>query len=126
MLLTGLTSKTNTYAQFLTVLLLFVFVLLITWGTTRWIARIQKGQMAGGNNLEIIESARVAPDKYVEIVRAGDKYLVLGVGKGEVHMLTELTKDELNLEDNSLKNVSFSAVFDKIKQNKNEKNEENM
>ena len=38
-MLLAITSRTDSYLQFLTVLLLFVFVLVITYFTTRWIAR---------------------------------------------------------------------------------------
>jgi len=126
MLLSQTSLRTSSYAQFLTVLLLFIFVLGITYFTTRWIAKIQRGQMAGGDNIEIIETAKVAADKYIEIVRTGDKYLVLGVGKSEVHVLTELTKDELVFKDASKQTLDFSAVLDRVKKINKSNNEENM
>ena len=127
MLLTGLSSKTDTYVQFLTILLLFIFVLLITWWTTKWIAKIQKGQMANGTNLEIIETTKISPDKYIQLVRTGEKYIVIAVGKSEVHMLTELNPDEVIIEDNNDNTMDFKTIFDKVKNfNKNSNNEENM
>ena len=80
--------------QLVTVLLLFVFVLFITGWTTKYIGNYQK--MQGINrNLELIEAIRLSNNKYLQIVRAGEKYLVIAVGKDEVHMLTELSKDEV-------------------------------
>lgn len=80
--------------QLVTVLLLFVFVLFITGWTTKYIGNYQK--MQGMNrNLELIEAIRLSNNKYLQIVRAGEKYLVIAVGKDEVHMLTELSKDEV-------------------------------
>ena len=79
-MLLSVTTKVDGYLQFMTVLILFVFVLAITYLVTRWIANYQKGR-AGLGNLEIIETCRVAPNKYIQIVRAGEKYLVIGVGK---------------------------------------------
>lgn len=103
--------------QFMTVLLLFIFVLLITWGTTRWIAKIQKAQgISKGRNLELIETISLGNGKYAQILRAGEKYVLMAIGKDEVHMLTELNADELNLEDD-VANTSydFASVFDRVK-----------
>lgn len=122
MLLSNL--KSDSILQLLTVILLFVFVLLITWFTTRWIARIQKGQMAPGNNIEVIETARIATDKYIQIVRTGDKYLVIGVGKGEVNFLTELNPDEIQFrEESTTPSINFSSVFERVKNLKKSKDD---
>lgn len=114
MLLTGM-SATDSYLQFITVLVLFVFVLGITYVTTRWIANYQKGKAAGGN-LEVIETMRITNNKYVQIVRAGNKYLAIAVGKDEIHMLSELSEDELifmNSEAGS--SMDFRSILDKFK-----------
>lgn len=114
MLLTGM-SVTDSYLQFITVLVLFVFVLGITYVTTRWIANYQKGKNAGGN-LEVIETMRITNNKYVQIVRAGNKYLVIAVGKDEIHMLAELPEEELIFTDtNADSNMDFGSILDKFK-----------
>ena len=59
-MLLAITSRTDSYLQFLTVLLLFVFVLVITYFTTRWIARYQKVK-SNADNLEVIEPAELLP-----------------------------------------------------------------
>lgn len=127
MLLSESGLRASSIAQFLTVLLLFIFVLVITYLTTRWIARLQRGQMVGGDNIEILETAKISVDKYIELVRVGDKYLALGVGKNEVSVLAELNEDSLKLEDKDDASLSFLSVLDKVKTfNKSNKNEENM
>ena len=50
-------------------------------------------------NLEVIETCRITSNKYLQIVRAGTKYLLIAIGKDEVHMLTELSEEELMLTD---------------------------
>lgn len=118
MLLTsvGLVNRTNTILQFITVLLIFAFVIIITWFTTRWIAKIQSEQaVSASGNIEVVETRKIAPDKYLQIVRTGDKYLVLGVGKNEISYLTELGRDELELSDRRANSSSFNAIFDRVK-----------
>lgn len=114
MLLTGI-NKADSYFQFITVLVLFVFVLGITYITTRWIANYQKGKTAGGN-LEVVETMRITSNKYVQIVRAGNKYLVIAVGKDEIHMLAELSEDELMFADTGAgSDMDFGSILDKFK-----------
>lgn len=114
MLLTG-TGRTDSYLQFLTVLILFVFVLGITWVTTRWIANYQKGRALSGN-LEVVETLRITGNKFLQIVRAGKKYLVIAVGKDEIHMLTELSEDEVTtLKEHNTQNPDFKSILEKLK-----------
>jgi len=116
-----LASSFESFMQLLGVLLIFVFVLVLTYITTRWIASYQKSHNFN-RNLEIIETLNVAANKYVQIVRAGDEYLVIAVGKEEIQLLTKLTEEQViklsaesPLGDKSLE--SFKTVFEKIKDN---------
>lgn len=113
MLLTGM-GRVDSYLQFMTVLILFIFVLGITYMTTRWIANYQKGK-AAGNNLELVETMRITSNKYLQIVRAGNKYLVIAIGKDEVHMLAELSEDEVTRLTESEPQMDFKSILDKLK-----------
>lgn len=114
-MLLSVTTRMDSYLQFITVLILFVFVLVITYLVTKWIAKYQKGKALVGN-LEVIETCKLASNKYVQIIRVGSKYLVIAVGKDEVHMLSELTEDQLSfreLEQEQM--VNFASVLEKMK-----------
>ncbi|MBP3458298.1 MAG: flagellar biosynthetic protein FliO [Lachnospiraceae bacterium] len=87
-------SKIDSVVQFLTVLVIFVFVLGATWFTTRYIAGFQKGKMRG-NNFESIDSFRISQNKYIQIIRIGERYLAIAVCKDTVTVLAELQKDEI-------------------------------
>lgn len=116
MLLTGV-STTDGYLQFLTVLILFVFVLGITYAVTRWMAGYQKNKALGGN-LEVMETMRVTGNKYIQIVRAGSKYLVIAVGKDEIHMLSELSEDDVVFSQDQPTSIDFGSILDKLKKQK--------
>jgi flagellar protein FliO/FliZ len=90
----SLTFGTGSYAQFVTLLVVFVLVLALTAFTTKWISGYQKRQNAG-SNIEVIETGRIANGKYVQIVRVGEKYLVIAVCKDTVTMLGEIQKEDL-------------------------------
>ena len=88
-------SVFNSAIELITVIIIFVFVLLVTYYVTKWIAGYQKEHMRQGN-LVITEAIRLPGNKYIEIIRAGeDKYLVVGVGKNELTLLATLTKEEI-------------------------------
>lgn len=78
----------------LTVLLIFIFVLFVTYFTTRWMAKFSKGQNAG-RNIEVIETYRISSNRFIAIVRTGSKYIVLGVGKDNINMLSEIPEDSI-------------------------------
>ena len=61
----GAASGAGSYAQFITVLLIFVAVLGVTAWTTRWMANYQK-QQSVNENIEVIERAGYRDDSYCE------------------------------------------------------------
>ncbi len=109
LLLTG--GKADGYAQFITVLLLFVIVLAVTALTTKWIANYQKQQGVNGN-VQVIETARISGNKYIQIVRIGDKYVVLAVCKDTVTMLGEIPEEQLKAAGTA-QGFSFKQFLDK-------------
>ena len=77
---------------------------------------IQKGRN-NNKNLHIIETIGVGNNKMISIVEAGTVYLVVSVGKDEVHLLAQLTREQL--KDFSFETVetqeSFSEILSKLK-----------
>ena len=101
----------GSYAQLITVLLVFVAVLGITAATTKWIANYQKQQNAGGN-IQVVETSRISNTKYIQIIRVGETYIVIAVCKDTVTLLGEVPGDQLNLSEPG-RNFSFKELLDK-------------
>ncbi len=115
-----LTSSFDSFVQLIGVLVIFVFVLGITYVATRWIAGYQKGH-SFNRNLKVIETLKITSNKYIQIIEAGDEYLVIAIGKDEVRLLTKLTREQLGeLPANELpagfSAESFKDLFDKLKE----------
>lgn len=114
-------TSLDSFVQLITVLIIFVFVLILTYFTTRWMAGIQKGR-SFNRNLKIIETISVGNNKMISIVEAGTKYIVVSIGKDEVNFLTELKEEDLkdlSFKDpqNTTQNTeSFSVIMDKLKE----------
>ena len=108
----------NSIAQFITVTMIFIFVLAITYFTTRWIGSYQKKKMSYGN-IKVIESTRLSSNKILEIVKAGDKCVLIAVCKDTVTKLTDMAADEIHSQGHLEKsNKSFQEVLDLIKKKK--------
>ncbi|MCI9209204.1 MAG: flagellar biosynthetic protein FliO [Eubacterium sp.] len=88
------TSSFSSFMQLIGVLIIFLFVLAVTYVATRWIAGYQK-EHSYNKNLKIIETLRLTTNKYIQIVQAGEEYLVIAIGKDEVRLLTKLTQEQL-------------------------------
>ena len=64
----------------------------------------------------MIETMRVTGNKYLQIVRAGERYLVIAVGKDEIHMLAELSREEIQFHENGNgQNLNFGDILEKFK-----------
>lgn len=106
--------SSNPIVQFITVTLIFAFVLAITYFTTRWIGSYQKKQMSYGN-IKIIESYRLSGNKILEIIKTGDKCFLIAVCKDTVTLLGEIDESTLELKKDTDKSESFGTVFSRFK-----------
>lgn len=113
-------SMLHSLGQLLWVLVLFVLVLLLTLLTTRWIAKYQQGQLHN-QNLKIIETLKVSVNGYIQIIKAGDVYLVIAVSKDHIEKLAEIPLDRLEsvTADSTGQKIdmaeSFHDILDKVK-----------
>lgn len=88
MYLTVLTGV-NGIVQLITVAVLFIIVLVMTYFTTRFIGNYQKGHLSC-TNIQIIDTMRLSQNKLIQIVRTGDKYFAIAVCKDTVTLLGEI------------------------------------
>lgn len=112
-------SRTESFAQFLTLLIVFILVLGLTYFATRWVGSIQKNKLSG-SNIQILETMRISNSKYIQIVRIGKKCFAIAVCKDTVTYLCEIDEDDLIFRESSgqVNSESFKAILDKFKKDK--------
>ena len=116
-----ISSSIESFIQLIGVLFIFVFVLLITYFTTKWMGNIQKGRFSS-SNLLLIETISIGNGKLICLLEAGTVYLVVAVGKDEVSLLAQLSKEELkdvsflNNKESEHNSGSFQEVLEKVKE----------
>lgn len=114
-------SRFESIWQLISVSIIFLIVLGLSFYTTRWISKIQKKQ-SYSKNIEVIETFKITTNKYIQIIRTGEKYLVIAIAKDNISMLTELNEQQLNLAmDEQVSNETFGEILDKIKALKHKK-----
>lgn len=127
MVLATLPDRAESFTQFLTVILVFVFVLAATYFTTRFVGSYQKTRSAG-RNFEVIETCKVTNGKYLQIVKIGEKYVVIGIGKDSITSICELSPEDIkDKRESEPADFSFRSFLDKARnsikkgENNNEK-----
>lgn len=110
-------SGVDSFIQLLSVLIIFAVVLLATYLVTRWIGNFQKKKNMNGN-MEVIETYGITNNKHLQIVRVGTVYLLIGISKDNITMLTILDEKQLELlkeNENNLTSIKFQDVLEKVK-----------
>lgn len=109
----------DSFLELIGVLLIFVFVLVITYLCSKWMAGYQKIHMKS-KNLQVIESIPAGSNKAICLVKAGTEYLVVGIGKDEIQYLATLSEEQLTdfsfkEEKTTGKEESFQEIFGQFK-----------
>jgi len=80
--------------ELLGLILIFVIVLVVCYYTTRFVAGRQLVQKKMGN-FEIVETFAIAQNKYLQLIRMGNKYVVISIAKDSIAYITELDETEV-------------------------------
>lgn len=107
-------SMWSLFGSFLYIMLVLAFIILVCWFILRLTGRVRKRGSASGN-LYLVESILVSAQNVVQIVKAGDKYLVIGVTKERITLLSELDAEQIKeITPNTPIGASFSKVLERF------------
>ena len=108
-------SSTNNVLELLGLCLLLVIILFAAYYTSKFVGRYKLGQLKD-SNISVIEAYRISTNKMLQIVKIGNKYVVIGVSKDNITVITELDESEDWIhEDNEGEKQSFRQILDKIR-----------
>ena len=108
-------SSTGGFVQFLTVFVLFIIVLVLCAFTTKFVAGYQKSKMNSGN-IHVLETFKIANNKYIQIVQIGDKTFAIAIGKDSVTLIGELNEESIMIDENfNSEGMDFKNLLDKAK-----------
>ena len=89
MVIASMSSRIEAFAQLLTLLIIFIFVLAVTYYVTRFVGNYQKNKLSG-SNINILETMRIANNKYIQIVKIGSRVFAIAVAKDTVSYIKNL------------------------------------
>lgn len=114
-------SKLEAFIQLITVSIIFIFVLALTYFATKFIGNYQKTKLTG-NNIQVMETFRISNTKYLQIIKIGQKYFAIAVCKDTITYLSDLNEEDLVFKSatNELRTENFKAILDKFKKDKPE------
>jgi flagellar protein FliO/FliZ len=72
-----------------------LFVAILAYYATKKLAGARSGLGRKGGNLSLIESINIGGQAVVQLVKVGDKFLVVGVTKERVTLLGEVDKEQV-------------------------------
>ena len=110
-------STVQNIAELFGLLFVFVVILVLAYLTSKWIAKNGAGMTTRNHNITIVETLKISPSKYLQIVKVADKHIVIAVSKDHVEYLTEIDGDKLEKFTDSSEPASFKEVLSKIKLN---------
>jgi flagellar protein FliO/FliZ len=117
-------SSTDNLLQFLGVSILFIFILAITYFTTKFVGGY-KMEMNKNSNFKVHETYKVTQNKYLQIIQVGKRYFVIAVGKEEIQLISEIDEDELTLKDSlKVQKVNFTDMFNTVMNKQKDKNKQ--
>ncbi len=111
----------HSFWQLAGLLLALIIILVAAYYTSRLVGGVKLGQLQK-SNFQVIDSYRITSNKMLQIVKIGNKYIVIAVGKEEISYITELEEAQvLRKEFRPGEKQSFKQILDKLKNNKDAK-----
>ena len=94
----------------------FLFILIITYYTTRLISKRANSIMTG-KHIKVIDSVSIGIDKRIIIVKAVDRLFLMSVCGKSMQFLTEIETDGLKAEEieETVNTINFKSLLDGIK-----------
>lgn len=83
----------------LKLIVMVILVLVLAFYSTKFIAKFQNNTLSAKSNIRFLESYHVGNNKLVAIAKIGERYFALGIGKDEIHVISELQPEDLKLSD---------------------------
>ncbi|MGN0435290.1 MAG: flagellar biosynthetic protein FliO [Wujia sp.] len=96
--------------------------------TTKFIAKYQNNALNNKSDIRVVESYRLANNKFIAIVKIGDSYYAIGLGKDEITLIDKLNSDEIKFdkmdETSEVKKLDFKEILSQIKKKESKDNDE--
>ena len=99
--------------NFVVLVVVFVAVVALAYFSLRLMGRAKNSRGFGGN-IKVIEAAGLGFQNTVQLVKAGDKYFLIGVSRTGITLIGEVDEASLNLHKPAAPQVPFENILSKF------------
>ena len=117
-------AMTPPVGQFFSIFILIIAVCALAYYTTRLLGAARYGRF-GKRNIEIIESMGVGPQSFVHIMRIGEKYVMIGVTRNQINMITELDEGQISLAESHQITGGFESLMGRFIKKEEQQEDDN-
>ncbi len=105
--------------ELLGLLLVFLLVVVACYFVTRFIGGKQLKQQRN-SNFTVIETFRLAQNKFLQLVKIGSRYFVLAICKDTMTLVAELKEEEITQMRTAAELPGFADILQKFRKEKTE------
>ncbi len=108
-------NSSKSWFELLGLLLLFIFIVVGCYFTTRFVANKQLRQKKY-NNFKVIDTYRITQNKFLQIVQIGTRYVVISITKDNISFIAEVYEEELlhKEETEAKKEINFKQILSEM------------
>ncbi|MDF2944498.1 MAG: hypothetical protein K0S01_3356 [Herbinix sp.] len=110
-------SSFDSISQLVGLVFLLIIILVAAYFTSKFVGGIKLGQLRN-SNFKVIDSYRISPNKMIQIVKIGNKFVVIAIGKDTINYVTELDEAEVLIKEiQNGDKQNFKQILDKLRKN---------
>jgi flagellar protein FliO/FliZ len=104
-------ESSGNIGELIFLVIIFVLIIAACYYVTRFIGGKQLKQMKN-SNFTVLDTYRVTQNKFLQLVRMGNQYVVIAVTKDNLTVIAQLSEEEIiKPEDKSTQVTSFKHVL---------------
>ncbi|MDF2951093.1 MAG: hypothetical protein K0S18_676 [Anaerocolumna sp.] len=120
-ILAGNLSSLESFLQLLGVSILFVFVLLATYLTTKFVGGVKLNQYKN-SNFKVIETYKITQNKFLQLIQIGNRFFAISVSKDDIQLIAEINEGDIDLTNaGKMQVTNFSDILSQITKKQKEK-----
>jgi flagellar protein FliO/FliZ len=110
-------SSFDSISQLVGLVFLLIIILVAAYFTSKFVGGIKLGQLKN-SNFKVIDSYRISPNKVIQIVKIGNKYMVIAIAKDTINVITELEEAEVLIKEvHQGERQNFKQILEKLRNN---------
>lgn len=105
--------------ELIVLIIIFILIIVACYYVTRFLGGKQLKQMKN-SNFTVIDTYRVTQNKFLQLVRMGNQYIVIAVTKDSITVIANLSEEEVVKPEDKSQEVNFKNILTNLMNKKKE------